>query len=367
MSHNKYHVDPSDYGSDGTEEKIIIGTKATPTNRKGVIKREFIELPISDAKNLLDVSLATGDNATFNKIVNSIGPGFTISQYRAIWGRAVDWAVYSKKNPYDVIKSPNFKIGVLGSYGAGGKGKTGYTPTESVRQYSQVEARNVATEIFRGFLQRNPTKQEIEEFTKDLNAAAARNPTTTVTKIVKGKAVTTTKGGFDIESWARGYVSARYKDETDSLANRSREELLATAKSFGVNMGDAWYQRAGIDIMKGGDASKYVDEIRQTAASRYTAFADRILGGATLEQIASPYINAYSSVLELNPYDIDVMDPTIQQALLNTDEAGANKPINLFQFEQNLKRDPRWQQTKNAQQQYSGLATRILQDFGLMG
>ena len=360
-----YKKDPADFGAEGGDETIILGTKIVPTGRKGVVKREFITTTAAEAKNLIDFSLATGDNATFNKIVNAIGPGYSIPQYKAIWSRAIDWATYSKKNPFDVIKADNFKAGVLGSYG-GGQGK-GYTPTASVRQYSPTEAKNTAVEAFRAYLQRNPTNQELAEFTKDLNAAAARNPTETVTKIVGGKAVTTTKGGFDVGSWARGYISARYKNETDSLATRSREDLLNTAKAYGVNMGDAWYQRAGNQIMKGQDPEKYLDDIRKAAASRYTAFADRILAGDTLEQIASPYLQSYASTLELNPYDLDVMDPTIQQALLNTDDAGQNKPINLFEFERNLKKDPRWQQTRNAQQQYSGLATRILQDFGLLG
>lgn len=349
----------------GSGQKIVIGV-GKPTGRKNVTQRTFEEYTVDAAKDLIDSSLATGDNATFNQIIKAIGPGYTMNQYKAIWSRAVDWAAFGGTDPFNVLKTNNFKLGVLSGYKPGGSGR-GYTPTASVRQYSPTEAKNTAVEAFRAYLQRNPTNQELAEFTKDLNAAAARNPTETITKIVGGKAVTTTKGGFDVGSWARGYISARYKNETDSLATRSREDLLNTAKAYGVNMGDAWYQRAGNQIMKGQDPEKYIDDIRKAAASRYTAFADRILAGDTLEQIASPYLQSYASTLELNPYDLDVMDPTIQQALLNTDDAGQNRPINLFEFERNLKKDPRWQQTRNAQQQYSGLATRILQDFGLLG
>ena len=360
----KYKVEVG--GGDNSTDTIILGTTTKSTGRKGVKKVEFIETTVADAKNLIDKSLATGDNATFNQIINSIGPGYTMNQYKAIWSRAVDWASYSKKNPFDVLKSDNFQAGVLSSYKpSGGDGQ--YKPTASVRQFTPSQAKTAAVEAFRAYLQRNPTKQELDEFTRDLNAAAARNPVTTVSKIVDGKVQTTTSGEFDVASWTRGYISARFKGEANSLATRSREELVSTAKSYGINMGDAWYQKAGNQIMKGQDPEKYLDDIRKTAASRYSAFADRLLAGDTLEEIASPYINAYASVLELNPYDIDVMDTTIQQALLNTDESGQNKPINLFQFEQNLKKDPRWQQTRNAQQTYSGLATRILQDFGLLG
>jgi hypothetical protein len=353
-------------GSTGGSGKVKIksSSKSAGAGRGAETISDF--LPVDEAKNLIQKYLATNNVKGYNEIIRAIGPGYTKRQYESIWREAVDWAVLNNTTPFQAIKSPNFDFGVLQDYRKSG-GAGGYVPTASVRQFTPSQAKNTATEVFRAFLQRNPTKQELDEFTRDLNAAAARNPVTTVSKVVNGKVVTTTSGEFDVASWARGYVSARFKGETDSLATRSREELLSTAKSYGVNMGDAWYQRAGNQIMKGQDPEKYIDDIRKTAASRYVAFADRILAGDTLQEIASPYINAYASVLELNPFDIDVMDTTIQQALLNTDDAGQNKPINLFQFEQNLKKDPRWQQTRNAQQTYSGLATKILQDFGLMG
>lgn len=334
-----------------------VGRGAQPT---------YTTMTTTEAKREFDRAYLTGDNATLNRIINAIGPGLTVNQYKSIWSRAVDGASAANLDPYEVLRNDNFKAGVIAPYLAGGASDK-YRPTASVRQFTPSQAKTAAVEAFRAYLQRNPTKQELDEFTRDLNAAAARNPVTTVSKIVDGKVQTTTSGEFDVASWTRGYISARFKGEADSLATRSREELVSTAKSYGINMGDAWYQKAGNQIMKGQDPEKYLDDIRKTAASRYSAFADRILAGDTLEEIASPYINAYASVLELNPFDIDVMDTTIQQALLNTDESGQNKPINLFQFEQNLKKDPRWQQTRNAQQTYSGLATKILQDFGLMG
>jgi hypothetical protein len=326
----------------------------------------FENYTLTDAKNLFEKSRATNDSATFNKIIKAIGSGYTLNQYNSIWSRAVDWASYIKGNPFDILKSSNFKSDVVGSYKPTGAGKA-YTPTESVRQYTPTEGRNTAVEVFQTYLQRNPNKQEIEDFTKALNNAAIKNPTTTTTKIVKGKAQTTTTGGFDLKAWAQGYVSARFADEGDSLAQRQTNELRSIAKQYGVNMGDNWYSSAGVNVMKGQDPERYINDIKQQSASRYRAYADRINAGDTLERIASPYINAYANLLEINPYDVDVFDNTIQQALLSTDEKGNNVPRNLFQFELDLKKDPRWLNTKNAQQTYSGLASKILGDFGLMG
>jgi hypothetical protein len=344
--------------------KIRSTTQSVGAGRGEETISEF--LSVDEAKNLIQKSLATNDAKTYNKIIRAIGPGYTKRQYESIWREAVDWAVWNNATPFQAIKSANFDIGVLQDYKPAGAGKT-YTPTESVRQYTPTEGRNTAVEVFQSYLQRNPTKQEIEDFTKALNNAAIKNPTTTTTKIVKGKAQTTTTGGFDLKAWAQGYVSARFADEGDSLAQRQTNELRSIAKQYGVNMGDNWYSSAGVNVMRGQDPERYINDIKQQSASRYRAYADRINAGDTLERIASPYINAYANLLEINPYDVDVFDNTIQQALLSTDEKGNNVPRNLFQFELDLKKDPRWLNTKNAQQTYSGLASKILGDFGLMG
>lgn len=326
----------------------------------------YENIEISAAKDILDKAFITGDSSTFNQIIKNIGPGYTLNQYRAIWSKAVDLASLSNSDPYDVLKNNNFRDGIIGSYKPAGAGKT-YTPTESVKQYTPTEGRNTAVEVFQSYLQRNPTKQEIEDFTKAINSAAIKNPVTTISKKVNGKVQTITTGGFDAKAWAQGYVSARFADEGDSVAQRQTNELRSIAKQYGVNMGDNWYSSAGVNVMRGQDPERYINDIKEQSASRYRAYADRIKAGDTLERIASPYINAYANLLEINPYDVDVFDNTIQQALLSTDEKGNNVPRNLFQFELDLKKDPRWLNTKNAQQTYSGLASKILGDFGLMG
>lgn len=348
--------------------KIKSGTQYEGAGRGASIVGQpvYENIEISAAKDILDKAFITGDSSTFNQIIKNIGPGYTLNQYRAIWSKAVDLASLSNGDPYDVLKNNNFRDGIIGSYKPAGAGKT-YTPTESVKQYTPTEGRNTAVEVFQSYLQRNPTKQEIEDFTKAINSAAIKNPVTTISKKVNGKVQTITTGGFDAKAWAQGYVSARFADEGDSVAQRQTNELRSIAKQYGVNMGDNWYSSAGVNVMRGQDPERYINDIKEQSASRYRAYADRIKAGDTLERIASPYINAYANLLEINPYDVDVFDNTIQQALLSTDEKGNNVPRNLFQFELDLKKDPRWLNTKNAQQTYSGLASKILGDFGLMG
>jgi len=49
---------------------------------------------------------------------------------------------------------------------------------------------------------------------------------------------------------------------------------------------------------------------------------------------------------------------------LNTEGKPATKP--LWQFEQELRKDPRWNYTNNAQQSLMNTARQVLQDFGLV-
>jgi hypothetical protein len=70
-----------------------------------------------------------------------------------------------------------------------------------------------------------------------------------------------------------------------------------------------------------------------------------------------------AETLELNPKDIDALDPTIQVALKNNGNKGT---MNLTDFNRLLRNDPRWARTRNAKQEASNYALEVLKDFGLM-
>jgi hypothetical protein len=70
-----------------------------------------------------------------------------------------------------------------------------------------------------------------------------------------------------------------------------------------------------------------------------------------------------AEVLELNPKDIDALDPTVQTALKNNGNKGT---MNLTDFDRMLRNDPRWARTRNAREEASRYAYEVLKDFGLM-
>jgi peptidoglycan hydrolase-like protein with peptidoglycan-binding domain len=104
----------------------------------------------------------------------------------------------------------------------------------------------------------------------------------------------------------------------------------------------------------------------QQASSRYPALAQRLKEGETLQQIADPYIQSYSKILEVNPNTVNLNDNLIQQALQAKDDKGQPTTQSVWQFEQTLRQDPRYMKTQGAQDQAMQLGHKVLSDMGLL-
>jgi hypothetical protein len=116
--------------------------------------------------------------------------------------------------------------------------------------------------------------------------------------------------------------------------------------------------------------------IRESAASAFPKYADKIKAGIDLKTLADPYIQSMSSILEIPYTSIDLFDPTIRSAI-GTDYSKVTATpgmggvgrgeYTLYDFEKDLRKDARWQYTKNAKKTVAESALRILQDFGAQG
>jgi hypothetical protein len=66
-------------------------------------------------------------------------------------------------------------------------------------------------------------------------------------------------------------------------------------------------------------------------------------------------------VLEVNPETINVNDATLRKAI------GPDKEMSLYEWQDFLKKDPRWQYTNNARESAYDAARTVLKDFGMIG
>jgi hypothetical protein len=125
-------------------------------------------------------------------------------------------------------------------------------------------------------------------------------------------------------------------------------------KQFGNSI-QYWLQ----NMAQGESVETYKQIIRERAKIGLPDKVGSLLDkGVDLETIYDPYRQTMAAVLEINPETIKLDDPTLRAAI------GPDKEMTLFDYQRNLRKDPRWQYTNNARETVSGIAQQVLRDFG---
>lgn len=147
----------------------------------------------------------------------------------------------------------------------------------------------------------------------------------------------------------------------------AQEKLRSYAYDMGVSMSSQWYADKSRNIIRGiATIQDYQDEIRRQSKATYSHWSKQIDAGKTIADLASPYMSSMAQILELPAGSINPFNPTIKKALQYKDpQTGANMVKPLWQFENDLRNDPRWKQTKNAQDSMMQVAHQVLSDFGV--
>lgn len=175
--------------------------------------------------------------------------------------------------------------------------------------------------------------------------------------------------------WSEAELKNRLSTLVDTLgstghfggqAGQDEESLQKLSSDFGVTMGSGtlknWVQR----IARGDTTVQdYEATVRKQAESVFPGYADQIRSGMTARDIADPYMQSMGQILEMNPANIDLKDPTIRKALTyRNPDTGKPDGYSLANFEIELRKDPRWAKTKQAQDQGMNVARGILKDWG---
>lgn len=146
------------------------------------------------------------------------------------------------------------------------------------------------------------------------------------------------------------------------------DQLKSEAIANGLQYTDSWYTSAAKSVASGlTDENYWLRDVREQAASMFPVYADRIRQGMSMQDIASPYINLMAQTFEIAPEQIRLTDPYIKEALMGVDDKGNPRPLGLWDFQKKLRNDPRWMNTKQASDEVAGVATNIMQIFGLRG
>lgn len=150
-------------------------------------------------------------------------------------------------------------------------------------------------------------------------------------------------------------------------AGESWDQLKQYSYAMGVELSNDWYQARVQNMVRGiATAQDYKSEIAQLAKAQFPQWSQQIDGGQTVTDLAQPYMQSMSQILELPGGSINLFDNTIKKALSYTNPSNLEKGAKpLWQFENELRSDPRWKQTKNAQDSLMQVGHKILADFGL--
>lgn len=137
---------------------------------------------------------------------------------------------------------------------------------------------------------------------------------------------------------------------------------------YGVEVADSQMK----DWISGVVSQKYTEDsladyIRDMARSKYAGMSGYIDTGMTVRQVAAPYLQEYSRLLETDANNVSLNDPLLANALQGTydPKTGASTMMTVNQMQRAIKQDQRWLHTTNAKTEMRDVGMGILQDMGL--
>lgn len=254
---------------------------------------------------------------------------------------------------------------------AGGVGTGTGLPaaTGSMAIFDATRAKSYINNLTKNLLGRDATPKEISVLSAKLKAEQSKPENSTVTKykMVNGVKTAVTTGGLDEEQFLVDIITKNpeYTKRKESAQNVSKQDLMRTALANGLDLDKTfagqlpvWLKR----IENGEDPEAFKQIIRNTAKIGLPDKVSKLLDqGLDLEAVYAPYRNTMAAVLEINPDGIQLSDPTLRMAIT------PEKEMSIYDFQRELRRDPRWQYTDNARSEAADVATTVLKDFGFMG
>jgi len=176
----------------------------------------------------------------------------------------------------------------------------------------------------------------------------------------------------------RSLIALQYSDPTTFKQQYAQQMATAEsqvqqlAASYGFTISSAAAQAQAKGIVYG---SATLDSLRKNyvmqAKSLFPGLSTQLDQGQTVTDIAQPYVQTMSSLLEVDPSTLSSSTPLIKKALqgLPSQTAGTTTPsvVPLWQFENMVRQDPRWGYTDNAKQSAASMLVQLGQNFGFNG
>jgi hypothetical protein len=186
-----------------------------------------------------------------------------------------------------------------------------------------------------------------------------------------------TSEGEDPEVWATNQIKNQVLTGNLPVNNLNIPEgpagkYFIALKNFagnnGIRLSDETATTYAKQIVAGAvDENTILGALRESAATAFPSLSEKIKNGIDLKSLADPYIQSMSDILEIPSSSVDLFDPHIRSALSYTMPDGSVGTKSIYDFERELRKDPRWQYTEKARKEVAGATMQVLRDFGLQG
>lgn len=165
------------------------------------------------------------------------------------------------------------------------------------------------------------------------------------------------------------------KDILGGTIGKTISEVTQSYRNLGMMLNEDTATTYAQEILLGkSDINKINQTVRKNAAGMWTQFSDRIMAGENVKDILYPYTQMIGSMLEVDPDSLDFtaedgskgvmgqIDPLLQRALFSG--ADSKQVMSLTDLRKAIKKDSRWQYTRNAQDEYAKLTSELMRMFG---
>lgn len=170
-----------------------------------------------------------------------------------------------------------------------------------------------------------------------------------------------------MQNFLGSYVNFTKNHVLGGQAGTIAKQIAGIAYGNGLRLSEQTVKNYAQYVVKGVSTMQDVENnLRTQAVNAYPGFADQISAGASVRDIASPYIQMMSKELGIPDAKIDLHNTQISDALNRKGSKGEPSPMSLSDFQDSLRNDVRWRSTPRAANEAMSAAHQVLRDMGLV-
>lgn len=170
-----------------------------------------------------------------------------------------------------------------------------------------------------------------------------------------------------IQNFLGQYVDFNDKHVIGGQAGAAYQSIVGAAYDLGLKADDQTVRNQVAYISRGlTSLQDVIAGYQHQAAGAYPAFADQIMAGQRVSDIAQPYVQALAQEMNVPDTGINPFDPKIKNALNFKNDKGEFQPMSLQDFTTQLRSDPDWAKTPAAIGNTMTIGRQVLKQMGLV-